>query len=42
MAGRQNQPGYDQEKVSLDQRLVHSMAFHNRRRRVDSTLPPNS
>ena len=41
MVGRQNQPGYDQGKVSLDKRLL-SMAFHNRRRRVDSTLPPNS
>ena len=39
MAGQQNQPGYDQGKASLDQKLL-LMAFHNRRRRVDSTLPP--
>ena len=40
-AVQHNQPGYDQEKVQMDQGLL-SMAFHNRRRRADNTLPPTN
>ena len=36
---QRNQLGYDQDKVPLDKRLLW-MAFHNRRRRENSTLPP--
>ena len=39
MAAQPNPLGYDQEQVPLDQRLL-SMAFHNCRRRADSTLSP--
>ena len=38
MAVQQNQPGYDQGKAPLDQRLLLKV-FHIRRRRADSTLP---
>ena len=39
MVVQRNRPGYDQGKTSLDQRIL-SMASHNHRRRVGSTLPP--
>ena len=39
MAVEQNQPGYDQGKAPLDQWLL-PMAFHGRRSRADSILPP--
>ena len=40
-AVQHNQPGYDQGKVQLDQRLL-SMAFHNRRRRARLYTSPTN
>ena len=39
MVAEQNQLGYDQGMVALDQWLL-SMEFHNRLRKEDSTLSP--
>ena len=39
MAAQQNQPGCDQGKAPLDQKLL-LMTSHNRRHRTDNTLPP--